>query len=448
MASTVKSEAKSVSESISMYSGELIRAIENRTKQLLADVDQNENSISLHIDSNLKGLCKSFGSIYPSNISPGKSYVDGLGMKVSVVDETSYISIRLVNDDNTSCNEDIPVSVQLEHVHTSNVTFGERVKSNGDTVLYRYTPFQPGQHLLHVKISNSNVGKSPFKINVTMPLRMKCIPQVALQGVTNKLGGVAIGHNGEIAIVDTKGYKTIHVYSSELELTRSFGDWGSGNGECYWPIGIVYDIDHNILITDTGNHRIHKYNSEGCLIKTVGKKGNGMLEFSRPTGISVNKTGLVYVCDRDNNRVQILTPDLEYKKEFGETGDTNNDLYYPWDVAFDSQGDVYVVDAGHACIKRFTPYGEFQSKIGPNMCKSEKLKSPEMICIDEYDYIFVTEHDRHEVVVFDTEGRYCTSFGCYGYAKGQFNKPRGIAKSKEGIVYVADSGNRRLQIFH
>ncbi len=445
--------ANQLASSIVSLSNDLVAAIEKRKKELLSEAEEltSENaSVHMDVDSSLKTLCSTFGTFSPSDIHPDKCSVTGGGAKAAVVDEAAYIEIHLKDSQGSSCHGDITASVQLESTVTSSTkTTGEKVKWGGDSVTYRYTPLKPGNHLLHVKVFNKHVSNSPFTIPVSMPLKLRFVPHVALEGVAKKLGGVAIGPTGKIAVVDTGGanWKTVLVYNSELELMMSFGDWGSGEGQCYYPVGVAFDLEGKILVTDTYNHRIHKYDRDGSLIKTVGGKGRDPLQFSRPTGIRVSEAGLVYVCDRDNNRIQILTSELEHYKSFGETGDANDNLIFPWDLAFDSGGYVYVVDAGHACIKKFTSSGEYQGRIGPVMKDNEVLKSPQMICIDEYDYIFVTEYLRHEVVVYDTKGVYHTSFGCYGGSKGQFYQPRGIAKTRDGTLYVTDPGNGRLQIF-
>jgi DNA-binding beta-propeller fold protein YncE len=49
--------------------------------------------------------------------------------------------------------------------------------------------------------------------------------------------------------------------------------------------------------------------------------------------------------------------------------------------------------------------------------------------------------------VFDANGKYITSFGSGGFDPGQFDEPVGVAVDSDGIVYVVDTWNQRLQSF-
>jgi DNA-binding beta-propeller fold protein YncE len=51
------------------------------------------------------------------------------------------------------------------------------------------------------------------------------------------------------------------------------------------------------------------------------------------------------------------------------------------------------------------------------------------------------------VAKFDKEGHYIKSWGFRGGEPGQFNGIRGIALDAQGNVYVADAGNKRIQVF-
>jgi hypothetical protein len=51
------------------------------------------------------------------------------------------------------------------------------------------------------------------------------------------------------------------------------------------------------------------------------------------------------------------------------------------------------------------------------------------------------------VAKFDKNGKFVRSWGSTGTANGQFRQPRSIAIDAQGLVYVADAGNRRIQVF-
>ena len=51
------------------------------------------------------------------------------------------------------------------------------------------------------------------------------------------------------------------------------------------------------------------------------------------------------------------------------------------------------------------------------------------------------------VAKFDKDGHFITSWGQRGSEPGQFNSLRGISLDAQGNVYVADAGNKRIQVF-
>jgi DNA-binding beta-propeller fold protein YncE len=48
---------------------------------------------------------------------------------------------------------------------------------------------------------------------------------------------------------------------------------------------------------------------------------------------------------------------------------------------------------------------------------------------------------------FDADGTFLGLFGGLGSANGQMNGPRGISVAGDSTIYVADSGNNRVQVF-
>ena len=62
--------------------------------------------------------------------------------------------------------------------------------------------------------------------------------------------------------------------------------------------------------------------------------------------------------------------------------------------------------------------------------------------------IYVTDKNNDRVQVFASDGQFITKFGEAGTGNGQFTDPEGVGVDKEtGTVYVADTGNSRVQSF-
>jgi DNA-binding beta-propeller fold protein YncE len=62
--------------------------------------------------------------------------------------------------------------------------------------------------------------------------------------------------------------------------------------------------------------------------------------------------------------------------------------------------------------------------------------------------IFVADgYSNARVAKFDKTGRFAKSWGSTGAEPGQFNIPHSLAVDAQGNVYVADMGNKRIQVF-
>src|SRR5207237_7699383 len=67
---------------------------------------------------------------------------------------------------------------------------------------------------------------------------------------------------------------------------------------------------------------------------------------------------------------------------------------------------------------------------------------------DQAGNIYVADgYGNARVAKFDKNGKFIKSWGSRGLGPSQFNTVHGIALDAQGNVYVADSGNRRIQVF-
>lgn len=101
------------------------------------------------------------------------------------------------------------------------------------------------------------------------------------------------------------------------------------------------------------------------------------------------------------------------------------------------------------------PYAEGELQLSPVMVLNEsgtaggdqgQFLSPRNVAIGPDGRIYVADSGNHRIQVFDEDGQYLTSWGSFGTDPGLLNEPWGLAVDDEH-VYVADTWNYRIQKF-
>ncbi len=166
----------------------------------------------------------------------------------------------------------------------------------------------------------------------------------------------------------------------------------------------------------------------------------------RPLGVAVGPEGTVYVTESDGERmIRAFAPDGTLKVAFAPPG-TQPLSRSPIYLAVNAAGQVYVTDLIAHTIFIFSAGGE---NVGQVASPFEDGWMPEAVALDRAGNLFVTDvtPGAHRVVVLDSSGRLVRQFGKEGSARGEFSFPNGVAVDWRGNIYVADSGNGRVQAF-
>jgi tripartite motif-containing protein 2/3/tripartite motif-containing protein 71 len=126
-------------------------------------------------------------------------------------------------------------------------------------------------------------------------------------------------------------------------------------------------------------------------------------------------------------------------------------------VAVDQDGNILVADYGNHRIQKFTPKGGFISAVETRGNGELQFDYPSGIAFNKHNTKVYVVDSNHRVQVLNcinhpaaiTKFRFSFSgvFGEFGTGEGQFDNPQGIACDSTGKVYVADTGNHRIQVF-
>jgi DNA-binding beta-propeller fold protein YncE len=197
------------------------------------------------------------------------------------------------------------------------------------------------------------------------------------------------------------------------------------------------------------------------------------LYLGEASGVATNSKGHIFVFSRGNTTgpayaaaaAQLLefAPDGKFIREIG------HNLYawsYAHTVKVDKEDNIWVTDKGSDMVIKFNPEGRVTmvfgrkqeaSDEGTEALKHVKPPLPPVdgmfrqvtdVAWDPAGDTFISDgYVNSRVAKVDKDGNWLKSFGEPGDQPGQFSTPHSIAADAQGNVFVADRGNRRIQVF-
>ena len=177
--------------------------------------------------------------------------------------------------------------------------------------------------------------------------------------------------------------------------------------------GVAVDAADRVYVLVRANPPVRVYDSAG---RALAAWGEGL--FKRPHGISVASSGAIYCVDDWGHAVHRFSPTGELELTLTRLGS-------------DDDYDALVDPDRPETITRVVP---------PFNYPAHAIESPS-------GAIYVADgYGNARVHVFTGVGQLTTSWGAPGSEAGEFRIPHGLAY-RDGVVYVADRLNARLQLF-
>jgi tripartite motif-containing protein 71 len=267
-----------------------------------------------------------------------------------------------------------------------------------------------------------------------------------------------------IAVALAIGWATLSFADGPVYL-GSFGGGGTGTNAMVNPVGLAVAPDGTVWVAIAGMDMARRYSSTGAYL------GGTVTTVHQPTGVAVLSNGQIAVassdgvtlCGADGTKIS----DLGFSGAYAVVAEPSGGFWVSEPTAarilsWPAPGTVRV--SGQPAGFARTPDGTFyvanrsEDRIdvsggpGPPFSWGTHGQGPGQFSLPSdvevaNGVVFVADTDNHRVQVFRLDGTYVSQFGTAGTGPGQLLKPSGLAVGTDGTLFVAELSNNRVSRF-
>lgn len=223
--------------------------------------------------------------------------------------------------------------------------------------------------------------------------------------------------------------------AQSTRIYQKVADWANLPPDTAWQEMSGVDIDSrgNIYALQRTPSKVMIFNAKGKFLRSWGE---GI--FTKAHALRIDRQNNVWITDRELHQVLKFTRDGKLLMALGTKGapgdnESKTALNGPADVAFGPKGEIFVAD-GESTNTRIVKYakdGKFLGMWGTKGSGPGQLMTPHSIVIDSRGQLYVANRGNKRIEIFDQQGTFL----------GQITNaatPYGLEITPEGILYVAD----------
>ena len=260
------------------------------------------------------------------------------------------------------------------------------------------------------------------------------------------IASIAVNHEGNLLVVDSE-LGTVTTFKGNKFAFYTL----SGKGKAFSSRSInsaVFKDKNSLIVGNNDDDSIVEVSAKGELIKKLVTSGGDEGQLNNPGSIAWSANRRLYVANTGNGRVSIFGDDGVFIQSIsGRSGET----FEPVQVFVDSQERIYVLETrDDGIVSVYKHDGSLIKRLNADNIKKITGSEPELaaMAIDDTGLVYLADNNSGRIYQINWDSRkMLASFGSKGRQRGQFEKITGLAVLPDGQVAVADSFNKKIEIY-
>lgn len=248
-------------------------------------------------------------------------------------------------------------------------------------------------------------------------------------------------------IVTDPNLPAVHVL--DLAQKKSFRIAGGPQHRLQQPAGVAVDAEDNIYVADGKKGVVAVYDPQGRFLRYLGSfRGESL--FQSPAGIAIDRSARrLYVLDPPAQQLVMLDLSGTVLKRVGSkrSPQTITSLDHPTEIAV-GKDQIAIIDSGGSRIELFDLQCNFLRAFTIRALNGPPVVTEMGLALDSASNVYVSDRNGSTVLTYDRDGRLIGAFGHYGMGIKEFDGPSGVWIDNTDRMYIAETRNSRVQVFH
>ena len=252
----------------------------------------------------------------------------------------------------------------------------------------------------------------------------------------------------DVQLEDTSLFIPFNPYLDNITPVRTITELND-------PWGVAVSDDGHVIVTENKGHCVTILDNEGRKVKSLGgEAGSGNVEFFNPRGVAITPDNFILVSD-DDHRIQKISMDGDRVASVRGRGSGRLQFNNPEGIAISPiTGQVYIADRNNHRIQVLNPdltfsYSSFSHSFSGKGSANGQFNEPSDIAIDSQGLVYVADTNNHRIQKFTPNGKFVAQFASTNFYPRKLYSPYGITidTGGTGLVYVGEGGSHLVSVF-